>query len=432
MKNPKQMTKWSIFFILVLSSLSCIKLGEHYTGIPPGIWRGVLVLSDESEVFDEKTKGELPFNFEVIYVNPDSFYIVLHNGEERIVVNDISMGVNRRTARDTIRIDFPVYDSHIEAQCEEDAIEGWWVVHNRKDYRIKFKALHGQSYRFFQTLVPPAANLTGKWDCRFAIETESPSRAIGEFVQEGNHITGTFLSATGDDRFLEGVVNGDRLHLSVFDGSHAYLYEAKILPEGQLAGIYRSGNHYKTYWEGNRSDSLDAIELGDPLSLTQMKDDAPFTLSLPDTKGNIIDLSKGDYAGKPKIVQIMGTWCPNCRDETTFLLDYLKQHPDPGFELLGIAFERHTDTTKALAAIETYRQKLSIPYPIVYGGSNDKNKAAETLPMLNKVVAFPTLIFLDKDNQVVAIHTGFSGPATSGYDAFKEEFNQLVSKLVTR
>jgi len=430
-KNPKLMSKWSIFFILLLSSLSCIKLGEHYTGIPPGIWRGVLVLSEESEVFDEKTKGELPFNFEVIYATPDSFYIVLHNGEERIVVNDISMGVNRRTARDTIRIDFPVYDSHIEAQCEEDAIEGWWVVHNRKDYRIKFKALHGQSYRFFQTPDPPAANLTGKWDCRFEIETENPTRAIGEFVQDGNHITGTFLSATGDDRFLEGVVNGDRLHLSVFDGSHAYLYEAKILPGGQLAGIYRSGNHYKTYWEGNRSDSIEAIALGDPLTLTQMKDDAPFQITLPDSKGNIIDLSKGVYSGKPKIVQIMGTWCPNCRDETTFLLDYLKQHPDPGFELLGIAFERHTDTTKALAAIETYRQKLGIPYPIVYGGSNDKNKAAETLPMLDKVVAYPTLIFLDKDNKVVAIHTGFSGPATSGYDAFKEEFNQLVTKLVS-
>lgn len=57
------------------------------------------------------------------------------------------------------------------------------------------------------------------------------------------------MTNTGDDRYLEGVVNGDRLHLSVFDGSHAYLYEAKIL-NGQLSGIYRSGKHYKTYWEG--------------------------------------------------------------------------------------------------------------------------------------------------------------------------------------
>ena len=293
------MLKWFFICFLSLGLFSCIKLGEHYSGIPPGIWRGVLVLTDEEEVFEEKSKGELPFNFEVVYTSPDSFHIVLHNGEERIVVNDIQMGVNRRTARDTIRIDFPVYDSYITAQYEEDALEGWWVVKNRKDYRIKFKALHGQAYRFFQMPDPPAADLTGKWDCRFSIESETPTRALGEFVQEGNRITGTFLSATGDDRFLEGVVNGDRLHLSVFDGSHAYLYEAKILPGGQLSGIYRSGNHYKTYWEGNRADTMTAIQLGDPLALTQMKASGPFTLSLPDSKGNIIDLSKGEYAGKP-------------------------------------------------------------------------------------------------------------------------------------
>jgi hypothetical protein len=72
---------------------------------------------------------------------------------------------------------------------------------------------------------------------------------------------------------------------------------------------------------------------------------------------------------------------------------------------------------------------MGIPYPVVYGGINDKKKAGEVFPMLNKVVAYPTLIFLDKVNKVVAIHTGFSGPATSGYTAFKEEFNSLVSKM---
>lgn len=390
------------------------------------------MLTDELEGFDEKSKGELPFNFEVIYDTPDSFHLVIHNGDERIVVSDISTGVDRRVARDSIRIDFPIYDSHIQAQYEEDAIEGWWVVRNRKDYRIRFRALHGQPYRFFQTLDPPAADLTGKWDCTFGIETEEPSRSIGEFVQKGNHITGTFLSPTGDDRFLDGVVNGDRLHLSVFDGSHAYLYEAKILPDGQLTGIYRSGNHFKTYWEGTRTDSLELKNLGDPLELTSLKNKETFSLALPASDGRIIDISKDNYAGKPKIIQIMGTWCPNCKDETTFLLEYLKQNPNPGFEILGVSFERHTDTTKAIAAIKTYKEKMNIPYYIVYGGSNNKEKAAETFPMLNKVVAFPTLIFLDSKNNVIAIHTGFTGPATSSYVDFKKEFEILVQKMTSR
>ncbi len=423
------MRRWLVIFCLFASLWSCIKLGERYQGIPPGIWRGVLYLSDEQDGFDEKSKGELPFNFEVIYDRPDSFHIVIHNGEERIVVNDIRIGVDRKTARDTIWIDFPVYDSHIHAQYEEDAIEGWWVARNRKDYKIKFRALHGQDYRFFQTPDPPAADLTGKWDCSFEIEKEQPSRLIGEFVQKGNHLTGTFLSVTGDDRFLEGAVNGDRLYLSVFDGSHAYLYEAKILPDGQLSGIYRSGNHYKTYWEGKRTDTLELEDLGNALELTTLKSDEIFTLSLPDTDGLIIDISKPPYAGKPKIIQIMGTWCPNCKDETTFLLEYFKKNPDPGFEIIGVSFERHTDTNKAIAAVKTYKEKMQIPYTLVYGGSNNKEKAGEVFPLLDKIVAFPTLLFLNANNMVIATHTGFSGPATSGHEDFKKEFDVLVTKM---
>ncbi|MEP6647434.1 MAG: hypothetical protein ABJC12_10090 [Saprospiraceae bacterium] len=101
----------------------------------------------------------------------------------------------------------------------------------------------------------------------------------------------------------------------------------------------------------------------------------------------------------------------------------------PGFDIVGISFERRTEEEKALNAIRTYRDKLKIPYPIVYGGSNDKIQASAVLPMLNNVIAFPTLIFLDDQNKVLAIHTGFEGPATSGYQKFKDEFDVLVKKM---
>ncbi len=430
-KKPNRMRIFLFLFLIVLAQPSCLKLGESFNGLPPGMWRGVLYLSDDMSGFDEKSNGELPFNFEVIYDRPDSFHIVIHNGEERIIVNDIQMGTDRKTGRDTLWIDFPVYDSHIKAQYEEDAIEGWWVARNRKDYQIQFKALHGHTNRFFQLPDPPIADLSGRWECNFEIETDHPYKAIGDFVQKGNLLTGTFITNTGDDRYLEGQINGDRLYFSAFDGSHAYLYEAKILPDGQLTGIYRSGKHYKTYWGGNRNDTIENSDLGDPFTLTRMKNEGEsFTLALPDPEGKIVDISLPPYEGKPKIIQIMGTWCPNCKDETTFLLEYLQKHPEPGFNIIGISFERHTDENKAINAIRTYRDQLNIPYSIVYGGSNDKSKASAVLPMLNGVVAFPTLIFLDAKNKVVAIHTGFAGPATSGYEEFKEEFESLVKKII--
>jgi thiol-disulfide isomerase/thioredoxin len=421
--------KWFLFAFSACLLSSCIKLGEPYTGLPPGPWRGVLYLSNDTTGFDEHSGGELPFNFDVVYDNPDSFHIVIHNGSEDIPVTDIRMGTDRKTARDTLWIDFPVYESNIKAEYQEDWIEGWWVARNRKDYKIKFKATYGKTNRFFELPEPPKANLTGKWECNFEVETPTPSRAIGDFKQDGNHITGTFMTLTGDDRYLEGQVNGDRLFLSVFDGSHAYLYEAKILTDGTLSGVYRSGIHYKTYWDGKRNDTIQFTDLGDPLQQTVMKSDEVFSISLPTPEGTIVNLNSPPYSGKPKIIQIMGTWCPNCKDETTFILDYLKKHPDPGFEILGISFERQPDTLKALQAIQTYKEKMKIPYTIVYAGSNDKKLASEKLSMLNKVMAFPSMIFLSPTDHVVAIHTGFTGPATSEYPAFMEEFDQLVTKM---
>jgi hypothetical protein len=58
-----------------------------------------------------------------------------------------------------------------------------------------------------------------------------------------------------------------------------------------------------------------------------------------------------------------------------------------------------------------------------------KAQASETLPMLNRVIAFPTTIFIGKDGKVKHIHTGFDRPGTGiYYDQFKERFNQIVNE----
>ena len=51
--------------------------------------------------------------------------------------------------------------------------------------------------------------------------------------------------------------------------------------------------------------------------------------------------------------------------------------------------------------------------------------------MLNQVVSYPTLIFVDRKDQVSKIHTGFKGPATAEYPAFKKEFEAIVADLLS-
>lgn len=429
-------------FIVLISFTSCFVVENTFSGLPPGKWRAVLKLEPRQITpnpkgqplpeklnlkFEEVTAGELPFTFEVIYENETDFYIEIVNGEERIRLDNIIMGRDPATAKDTIRIDIPVFDSYFSGIYEENLIEGKWVVRNRDEYQIPFVARYGQAHRFTTLRKAPAMNLSGKWKTYFEVETNKPFPAIGEFKQEGNHLLGTFRTETGDYRYLEGTVQADKLYLSCFDGGHAFLFEGKIQPDSSIVGIFRSGKHYKTIWEAERDPDF---TLQSPDSITTLKEGTrTISFSFPDKDGNIISLSDERFEGKAKILQLMGTWCPNCWDETRFLLDYFQQNPTEEIEIIALAFEKYRDKERALRAIATYQDRMKLPYPVVWAGFHEKAEAAMALPMLDEIVAFPTMIFLDRQNQVVKIHTGFNGPATSEYEAFKANFDNTIESL---
>lgn len=427
--------------ILIVVLTGCFVMENPYSGLPPGMWRAVLKL-DAADIrldpaaaanevadtrFEEVTAGELPFNFEVIYDTDTSFYIEIINGAERIRVDDIVMGRDRKTAKDTIRIEIPVYDSYFSGIYEENLLEGVWVARNRGDYRIPFVARYGQAHRFTTLQKPPALDLSGQWRTLFEVDTEAPYPGIGEFEQEGNYLTGTFRTETGDYRFLEGTVQADKLYLSCFDGSHAFLFEGKIRPDSSLIGIFRSGKHYQTVWEAVRDPDY---ELSDPDSLTYLRPGYDrISFRFPDAQGDTVSLSDDRFRDKIKIVQIMGTWCPNCRDETEFLVDYFRQNPSDEVEVIALAFEKYREQDQAQRILQTYRREMEAPYPILLAGYYDKTEAAAALPMLNHVLSYPTLIIIDRQDQVRKIHTGFAGPATSKYQEFVEEFTHTLQSI---
>lgn len=438
--------KLSLRFLLLVWAIStysgCIVIDNPYTALPPGPWRGVLQLEPNpitpnpkgkplpekvNLTFEEVTAGELPFNFEVVYDSSEEWHIEIINGEERIRVNDIRMGIDRSTAKDTLTISFPVFDSYIEAIFEENVIEGMWHVRNRPNYAIPFVATHGKNHRFTTLQKPPALDLSGKWETTFEIEREKPYQAVGEFKQEGNYITGTFRTETGDYRFLQGTVQANKVYLSCFDGSHAFLFEAKIQEDSTLLGAFWSGNHYKTLWEAKRNEDF---ELPSPEELTYLKEGYDrVDFSFPNAEGKTVSLSDERFNNKIKIVQVFGTWCPNCRDETNYLLEFINNRDTKDIEIVGLAFERYQDPEKAQKAIHTYREKLNIPYEILHAGYYLKEEATKALPMFNQIISFPTLIVIDKADDVRYIHTGFTGPATSKYADFKETFETLITNL---
>lgn len=442
MLQPMQKIFSTFLAIATLTLISgCISIERPHTRLAPGLWRGILKLdasqasrlggsTDQTKsseiVIEEVTAGELPIMFEVVYTSPDSFYIVWINGTERIETRDIRYGLDRATAKDTLRIDFPLMDTYIEAICEEGVIQGKWVVPYKDDYSIPFEAKFGVNHRFTPLRKTPSIDLTGEWAVAFEPGTENAYPAIAEFRADGNHLTGTFRTETGDYRFLEGTVQSNKLYLSCFDGSHAFLFEGKILEDNSIQGTFRSGTHYQAYWEANRQAE---ISLKDPHSLTSpSKPEEQISFTFPSPDGKMISNHDPEFSGKPMIIQILGTWCPNCLDETQFLKGWIQANPASPVKVIGLCFERYEET-KSLDIIRRYREKLDVPYPLLYAGNYQKKIASTHVPFLSDIKAYPTMIFLDKSHKIVKIHTGFDGPATSKYDQFTTDFHNFVRQL---
>lgn len=447
MKN--KLTLSIALFAIAISCLnSCFVMEGQFSKLPPGMWRAALKLTPEfispnpkGQPLPEKVnmtvadvnEHELPFTFEVIYDNDTTFHIEIINGTERILVpaSDIQFGRSKQRAQDTIRINFPVYESYISGAFLGNTIDGQWVVTTRENYAIPFVAKQGQDYRFTTLRKQPTIDLSGDWACMFGFESfpeeEKPFPAIGEFKQEGNRLTGTFMTETGDYRYMEGTVQENKFYLSTFDGSHAFLVQGKILEDSTLTGAFFSGKHYRTTWTGKRDPNFKLTHPDSISFLNPGYDQLSFSFENPD--GKVISLDDPEYQGKAKIIQIMGTWCPNCRDETEFLVNFLKEKNPQNLAVIALAFEKHKDKPSADKAIRTYKERFQMPYEVVFAGTNKKSEAAKSLPMLKEVVSYPTLLFLDKNNRVVKIHSGFNGPATSEYASFKENFNKFVAEL---
>jgi len=217
--------------------------------------------------------------------------------------------------------------------------------------------------------------------------------------------------------------------LSTFDGNHAYVFIASKSGDS-LKGDYYAG---KLSYESFKAVKNEKAKMPDAESLTYLKpgyDKIDF--SFPDLDKKMVSASDERFKNKVLILQIFGTWCPNCMDETKFLVPWYNENAKRGVEILGLAYERKDDFAYASERVKKAVQKMNIPYSFVIAGVNDTEKASQTLPMLSKVLGFPTTIIIGKDGKVKYIHTGFEGPGTGiYYEQFKERFNQIINELLS-
>lgn len=373
-----------------------------------GIWRATLTLPD----------APLPFNFEMKH-QQGKYVMEIINGEEHIHADEITF------KDDSIFVHLPVYDSEFRLKVENKKMHGVWINYARKEVpRIIFNAEYGNALRFIPT-TSEYKNVAGRWETYLDAGTPDSSLAIGVFTQKDQIVNGTFLSASGDHRYLSGIVNGDTLWLSTFDGSHCWLYRG-IISGGEMRGTFWSGNHAKSRWQAKRNDK---IELPDANKITTVNSALRFTF--PDADSNLVSLSNDRFKNKVVLLQILGSWCPNCLDETKYLVGYYNKHHKEGLEIIGLAFEKTNDFRKASSNIKRLQQRYQISYPILIAGSTGKDAVANALPGITNFISYPTTIFLNLKGEVVKVHAGFSGPATGNdFEIFKKEFVATIEQLL--
>lgn len=379
-----------------------------------GLWRGSLLRADGKEiVFVFEWKQQAGKNTWIIY-----------NATERLVVDKIQI------KKDSVLVEMPLFESAFRMHYKNGQLTGNWIKGtSTQELVMPFKAIQ-QSTRF-TTTQPATANITGTWAAIFTRSNGTTRQAIASFQQKGNKATGTFLTPSGDYRYLEGVVSGDSLLLSCFDGSHAYLFTATIKGAEIVNGWYYSSATFKETWVAKKNAAAtlptDAVAMFVKEGATDK-----LNFSFPDVNGQTVSINDERFKNKVVVIQIMGSWCPNCMDETAFLSNYYNKQKNKEVEILALAYEYSTNTERSSNSIKKFQQRFNVQYPMLITGVtvNDSLRTEKTLPQLTPIKVFPTTIFLGKDGRVKKIDTGFYGPGTGiYYEEYKKNFYATITAL---
>ena len=382
--------------------------------VPVGLWHAELVPSPGHEVF---------FDVKVVSKGSGLSASLLNGASEIPFTSAVWDGAK-------LTLELAHYDAKIVAGPKGPELEGRYT-------RVVATGLAEVPFRASRKASPEprpkdGASVAGSWGVEMG-DGKNIERLTGLFRQKGSAVTGTFLSTTGDYGALHGTFDGERLVLSVFDGVHVYRFDAELLPDGRLAGEYRSRMNPPVSWRGKRLDAAAAATfLPGPFDIVKPKDPSlPYVVSFPDVEGRIVSTADARFAGKPMLVAFMGTWCPNCADEAPFLRDLEEKYGPRGLEIVSLSFEYTDDVVRNRRQVKRFIERFGTRHPILLAGTTKDAPASQAILPLRGWEGYPTTLFLDRRHRIVKIHSGFDGPATGErFAKLKKEIEGAVEMLL--
>jgi thiol-disulfide isomerase/thioredoxin len=339
----------------------------------------------------------------VIYAegNPDSL-VVQNNGEDIALI---------KTGEGKYRI--PVFDGVIRGAWSADQVfQGEWIDKMSDPFRQISLTIEPTN----SPLLPIETTEAIETIYGLNFEPEGGPVWQGQLVlqEDDNRCSATIRTGTGDLRYLGGTASAESIELTTFDGAHLYKFD--IQRDGDdLTGYFHSHTGYKSSIQGKR---LGRMPVTDPMRI-QATGPMSFTV-VTDQDSTVATWTGDDFKGNVTIIDLMGTWCPNCMDAARMIKELQEEFPN--LQVASVAFETRSNPRAVFSRFETYKADLGIAWPMVYGGPAKKKETGYKMNFLTGFESFPTTLILDKAGNIAYVHTGFNGPATGDAHTREQQF----------
>ena len=230
-----------------------------------------------------------------------------------------------------------------------------------------------QAKRFVAEADPPAdsvPSIDGLWE----IEVKSSKgESAWRFIvrQSGADVSAAILRVDGDTGSLTGSYKDGAFRLSHFSGERPYLLDATPQADGSLSIALSdySGKRDLLAYRPADARAKGLPEPTDPTQHTKVGDPSePFAFSFPDVNGRLVSNTDARFRGKVVLVNITGSWCPNCHDEAPFLAALYRKYRAQGLEIVALDFEEQ-EQLKDLTRLRAFIQHYGIEYTVLVAAS---------------------------------------------------------------
>jgi len=372
---------------------------------PSGLWDASVVVNGV----------QIPFPFELT-TNGENARGAFFNGDDPV------RSTAGRFSEGSLSLRFAHYGSQLQAKWSDGTLTGAYGRVGQRAYA--FQATPHQAPAPAPSNVP---SIAGNWE--IAVKTATGSSAWRFFVrQSGANVTASILRVDGDTGALSGSYRGGKFVLSHFSGARPMRLEVTPNADGTLSLLQNGETPYTAF----RSKQARARSLPlppDPSRFTSVKDPTqPLRFSAPDLNGQLVTEADPRFKGKVVLVNIMGSWCPNCHDEAPFLEELYKTYRARGLEIVSLSFE-DAEQLKDPVRLRAFIANYGIDYTVLLGG--EPSDVHAKLPDAVNLATWPATFFVARSGLVRGAHAGFASKATgAAHEQLKAELRATVEKLL--